>query len=97
MLAQSLRFQVHWFAVHTLTNYHICKFAGVLKSHLKPWKSAATQSMSLIVKHIFKEIGNERPTNRLDCGHHRRRSCRLACRAVHEKPNGPCDEHRPWH
>src|SRR5262245_14286196 len=50
-----------------------------------------------IVKHVFKEIGHALRTIRLDCSHHHRRSCRLACRAVHEKPNGPRDEHRPWH
>src|SRR5215813_11607000 len=36
---------------------------------------------------------NGRATDRLDRSHHHWRNRRLARRAVHEEPNGACDEH----
>src|SRR6516162_8765031 len=40
---------------------------------------------------------NGRATDRLDRSHHHWRNRRLARRAVHEEPNGACDEHCAGH
>jgi hypothetical protein len=78
MLAQSLRNQVHGVVRISLYELHTWEFA---KSY--NWAALDPQEVGATLgSHIFKEIGNERRTSRLDCGHHRRRQCYLTIYGV---------------